>query len=214
MNILIFLAKWDIADVLLLLGIIVIIFTILIARRKSKSDLRQYSEELRKLGQGDIYSSKTNTDEEKLRSSVEELFNQVQSYSHDVIQRIDTKMRMLNMLIIDADKKITELKQLMEKSKIQQTTILKQSNSTSETYSKPDEKINQQQTFSFDEIKSVKTEETSKDTIDVNSSSKVTNIYDDVYSLSDTGFSIEEIARKLNLPEGEVKLIIGMRKVD
>jgi len=88
--------------VLLFAGVVILVFTLLRRRRQGSLDVRP-------LGSFDA-------DGRDPRQELEHLLIEIQDLSRDHIARLDSKIRLLNQLLLDCDKKKAELEALLGKS--------------------------------------------------------------------------------------------------
>jgi hypothetical protein len=88
--------------VLLLAGVALLVITLLRRRRRAPLDLRP--------------PGSFDADARDPRQELERLLLEIQDLSRDHIARLDSKIRLLNQLLLDCDKKKAELEALLGKS--------------------------------------------------------------------------------------------------
>lgn len=140
-----------------------------------------------------------------VRHDMEQLLVDIESMCREITARIDTKMRVLNELIIQADERIKKLESTgkvdaQNKSELKNKEMIKKEvkealPSTGPAIIETQEKVEappspgEEENQSFD-----------KDAR-----------FEKVFMLADSGADLVTIAKETGMPKGEIKLILGLR---
>jgi hypothetical protein len=121
--------------------------------------------------------------EDRARDELERLLTEIQDLSREHIAKLDTKIRLLNQLLIESDQKKKELEALLGRAGGAGPVKLEASprKSAPEGSSAPNRPPNP--------------------------------LHDQVYHLSDEGKELLDICSATGLEKGEVELILGLRKM-
>jgi hypothetical protein len=124
-----------------------------------------------------------------VRDSLDELFIQLQEFSRDTLAKLDTKMRLLNQLLSEADAKIAELKRLQEEAQAGApgTRTAAESNGATEPKEAREPLFDNQPAMD--------------------------PMHQSVFDFADKGMSLAEISRQMGLQRAEVEVILGLREL-
>ncbi len=130
----------------------------------------------------------------KLQASVTELLNEIQTLSRDVTIDLEQKLLELKELLQLADMKREELSsEMVEDIEVREKTAERQTN------------------------KAVSTDRPSPElqiTVEDDEAPSLPNRYQQIYQLADQGYSLDEIARDVQMGKGEIQLILSLRTKD
>ena len=131
----------------------------------------------------------------KLQASLTELLNEIQTLSRDVTIDLEQKLSELKELLQLADKKREELSsEKVGDMKKREKTAERQTNETI-SIDKPNPEL--EITVEDDDAPPLPS-----------------NRYQQIYQLADQGYSLDEIARAVQMGKGEIQLILSLRKKD
>ena len=170
--------------VLMVAGAMIILFfaTIVGPRRRKRMESDEGS-------LGRLTPSPRDLGEVNARHSLEAVFVQLQEFSRETLARLDTKIRILNQLLVEADRKIETLS-AMARGGAPAGAV------PSATPSNPARPAPPAEPRDPDA-----------------SPASAPGLRESVYRLHDAGRSIPEIARETSLEAGEVELVLSLRKL-
>lgn len=129
----------------------------------------------------------------KLQTSVTELLNEIQTLSRDVT--------------IGLEQKLSELKELLQLADMKREELSSEMGGDMET----GEKTAERQTTETAPI-DTRNPELEITVEDDDASPLSSDRYQQIYQLSDQGYSLDEIARAVQMGKGEIQLILSLRK--
>lgn len=168
----------DNSSLMLISGMLLLTFTLVRVIRRKRPDMPGSS-------------ATTETREPAPRTFVSTDHLEVKLYNtfRELNARLETKINILNELIIDADRKVTEYTALRDE-------IVELSKSTA----------------NGEEPAVISREGTRLRGDGQQSASQSASRYDEIYSLADRGMTPAEISQRVDQPIGEVNLILGLRR--
>lgn len=186
------LALWEVKGtqtesvIFIVLGIFVIFLSIYLPRRLFK---KKYSSE------GSFANRQIEREKEELRKSLEEIFVDIQEFSRETLARMDTKIRLLNHLLIQADEKIRRLEAIPSTKSEVAATVPAKEEAKDSAANLP-----------------VHTDQAEVPPMQVGEPVQTLSLHEQVYALADRGMGVEVIAQELKIGKGEVNLIMGLRR--
>lgn len=168
----------------------------------------------RNAGSGRVSPSDLRNDEndrhDEVKEEFESLILDLREFVSESMAKLDTKVRYLNQLIMEADEKIQRLEELQEKADIDIEG--ERSEAGTEEMGMESEQKNQPES---NEVQKEPNEPDITDDKGAEEGPLLKNkpMYKWVWQLSDRGLERGEVAEKTGLDEAEVDLILGLREV-
>ncbi|TET35608.1 MAG: hypothetical protein E3J72_10690 [Planctomycetota bacterium] len=143
-----------------------------------------------------------------VRRELEQLLIDIEAMCRDITARLDTKIHVLNELLIEADDKINELEKVEPKSPPDAKTSEKSTSERKKPQAGPDvssvvipDSGEQVEPEPATEAKQDGTDKPLEDD----------PRFEKIFKLADSGTDLVSIARETGMPKGEIKLILGLR---
>jgi hypothetical protein len=130
----------------------------------------------------------------RLQASLTELLNEIQTLSRDITFDLEQKLSELKELLQLADRKSEELSSVNSGGRRMREQSAERQTSVESPPDTPDPEL--------------------QVTVEDDAPTLPPNRYQQIYQLADQGFSLDEIARTVQMGKGEIQLILSLRKKD
>lgn len=158
-------------------------------------------------------------DQQRLHSSMDELLVQLEEVSRRVAAQVETKFAKLEKVVRDADDRIARLEGVLRRAggeaALTHAAATSAPANPAEHTSGDDAIVDQQlpASLSDNSAQTVELTEPIEPTDTVELTEPVDPRFEHIYELADGGASPIEVAEQLELPVGEVELILNLRKL-
>jgi hypothetical protein len=152
---------------------------------------------------------KDRTKTHMVRRELEQLLVDIEAMCRDITARLDTKIRVLNELLIEADDKINELEKVEPKN----IPDAEENEKKTKEPKKPETEPDTSSAAIPDNSEQVEPKPTKEPEPEVADKPLENDPrFEKIFKLADSGADLVSIARETGMPKGEIKLILGLRK--
>lgn len=147
-----------------------------------------------------VYRNVTDLDKmqlQDLHEDLEKLYLKLTDFSRDVQAKLDTKIALLNKLLVEADKRIEKIEELKKSLEVNLAV------NTEKEIKNREIEGREENSLGSDEIKRVSGEK--------NEILRDEMVHEEVYNLHKQGFSLNEISQRVGLSIDSINLILSLR---